>query len=146
MVLPEFIIFNNGHLEIVAPSTKNNNSNISASFLIIAKLLFLFYSWITSSSSLGVIFMLRGIYILETFHSRSSVFLNLGFCEYIKVKAFWDNKNWCGNSKISLVGSNQFLRIDINTKNKWTILKLLKLISVVIFDAELKPDISYELV
>ena len=39
MFFPEYRIFNNGHIEIVAPSPKNNNTNIFDSFLIIAKLL-----------------------------------------------------------------------------------------------------------
>ena len=37
----EHNIFNNGHLDIVAPSPNNNNPNMSASFLIMAKLLFM---------------------------------------------------------------------------------------------------------
>ena len=40
MFPPEARIFNNGHIETVAPSPKNNNPNISASFLIISKFLF----------------------------------------------------------------------------------------------------------
>ena len=46
MFFAEAIIFNNGYLEIVAPYPKNNNPNISASFLIIVKLFFMFCSWI----------------------------------------------------------------------------------------------------
>ena len=53
-VFPESRMFNNGHIEIVAPSHKNNNPNISDYFLIVAKLLSMFYSLITSRSSLGV--------------------------------------------------------------------------------------------
>ena len=49
MFFAEASIFNNRNIEIVAPSPKNNNPNISAYFLIIAKLLFMFCSWITSS-------------------------------------------------------------------------------------------------
>ena len=39
---PETRIFTNENIEIVSPSPKNNNPNIYASFLIIAKLLFVF--------------------------------------------------------------------------------------------------------
>ena len=42
--LAEHSILNNGHLDIVAPSHKNNNPNISDSLLIIAKLLFMLCS------------------------------------------------------------------------------------------------------
>ena len=63
-----------------------------------------------------------------------------------KGKALWDNKIWYCNSKTSPVVSYQFLRIAINTKNKWTIWKLLELLSDNIFDAEEKPDITDELV
>ena len=58
MFPPEAIIFNNGYIEIVAPSLKNNNPNISASLLIIENYIFMFCSWITSRSSLDIIFML----------------------------------------------------------------------------------------
>ena len=67
MFVVESIIFNNGHIEIVAPSPKNNNPNISDSFLIIAEFLFIFCSLITSSSSLDMSFLLVRIYVLETF-------------------------------------------------------------------------------
>ena len=40
MFPPESRIFNNKHLDIVAPSTKNNNPNVSASLLIMDKFLF----------------------------------------------------------------------------------------------------------
>ena len=43
-ISPKDKIFNNGHLEIVAPYPKNNNPDISVSVLIMAKLLFAFYS------------------------------------------------------------------------------------------------------
>ena len=64
MFFEEAIIFNNVNLETVAPSPKNNNPNISASFLITDKFLFMFYSWIKSSSYLNMIFLLGVIYVL----------------------------------------------------------------------------------
>ena len=67
-----------------APSPKNNKPNISASSLIISKFLFVFCSWIKSSSSLDLRFMLGGIYVLETFLDNSSTFLNLGIWERLK--------------------------------------------------------------
>ena len=80
----ESSIFNNGHLEIVSPSPKNNNPNIPASFLIIDKFLFMFCSWITSSSYLDMRFLLGRIYVLETILDNSSTFLNIGFWERLK--------------------------------------------------------------
>ena len=77
-------IFNNGHPEIVALSPKNNNPNISASFLIIYKFLFVFCSKITSSSSLVMSFLFVGMYVLETFLDNSSTFLNIDFWERLK--------------------------------------------------------------
>ena len=87
MFFAEARIFKNGHLEIVAPSPKNNNPNISTYFFIISKFLFMFCSRITPSSSLDMRFMLGGIYVLETFLDNSSTFLNLGFWEILKVKS-----------------------------------------------------------
>ena len=83
-VFAEASIFNNGHLGIVAPYPEKNNPYISASFLIVDKLLFMFYSWITYSSYLGIIFLLGGIYVLETFLEKSSTFLSLGLWERLK--------------------------------------------------------------
>ena len=79
MFFAEASIINNRNLEIVATSPKNNNPNISASFLIIYKFLFMFFSWITSSSYLYTSFLLGGIYVLEMFLEKSITFLNLGF-------------------------------------------------------------------
>ena len=83
MFFAESSIFNNGNIEIMAPSPKNNNPNIYASFLIISKLLFIFCSLITSSSYLDTSFMLGGIYILETFLDTSITFLGLCFWEIL---------------------------------------------------------------
>ena len=49
-----------------------------------AKLLFMFYSWITPSSSLDIGFMLGGTYVFETLFFNSSTFLNIGFWEILK--------------------------------------------------------------
>ena len=84
MFSPEAVIFNNGHLEMVAPSPKINNPNIFASLLIIYKLLFMFCSWITSISSLDIIFLLGGLYFLETFLASYSIFLNIYFWARLK--------------------------------------------------------------
>ena len=54
-------IFNNGDIEIVAPSAKNKDTNISASSLIMAKLFFMFCSIIASRSYLDLNFLLGGI-------------------------------------------------------------------------------------
>ena len=54
-------IFNNGDLETVAPSPKNKHPNISASFLIMDKFLFMFCSLIASHSYLDINFLLGGI-------------------------------------------------------------------------------------
>ena len=84
MFFAESRIFNNRHLEIVAPSPKNNNPNIFASFLIISKFPFMLCLQITSSSSLDMSFMLGVIYVLETFLHNSSTFLNLIFWGRLK--------------------------------------------------------------
>ena len=72
------------HLDIVAPSPKNNNPNMSAYYLIINKFLFMLCSLIRSSSSLDISFLLGGIYVLETFLDNSSTFLNIGFWGRLK--------------------------------------------------------------
>ena len=64
---------------MLAPSPKKNNPNISDSFLIIAKFIFMFCSLIRSSSSLDIRFLLGFIYVLETLLASSSIFLNIGF-------------------------------------------------------------------
>ena len=84
MFFAEASIFNNGHPYIVAPSPKNNNPNMSAYFLIMAKFLFMFCSWITSSSFLDMSFLLGGIYVFKTFLDNSSTFLNLDFWVRLK--------------------------------------------------------------
>ena len=84
MFFVEASIFNNGHLEIMASSHKNLIPYISASFLIISKLLFIFCSWRTSSSSLDVSFLLGGIYVLEKFPENSRTLSNIGFWERLK--------------------------------------------------------------
>ena len=77
-------IFNNGHLEIMATYPKNNNPYTSAFFYIISKLLFMFCSWITSSTSLDMRFLLGGLHVLETSLVNSSIFLNIGFWWILK--------------------------------------------------------------
>ena len=42
------------------------------------------YSWTTSSSSLDIIFLVGGIYVLETFLENSSNLLNIGFWDRLK--------------------------------------------------------------
>ena len=88
MFFSEAIIFNNGHLEIVASSPKNKNPNISASFLIIAEFLFMLCSWITSSSFLDTSLMLRGIQVLETFLSNYSTISKFVFWERLKERTY----------------------------------------------------------
>ena len=105
----------------MVPSPKNNNPHISSSFLIIAKLLFMFFSWITSSSYFDIRFMLGGIQVLKTFLCQLQYLLEYWFLGKIKGKNFWNNNISYENSKMGLVGSNCFLRVAINTKNKWTI-------------------------
>ena len=146
MFLPEAKIINNGYLEIVEPSPKNNNPNISASFLITTKFLFVLCSWITSSSSLDMSFLVGIIYVLETFLDNSSTFLNIGFWDRLKERP----------SKVIISDVAIVRRVSLEVINFWEFLsipktiepfeKLLDLLSVVIFDAELKPEITDELV
>ena len=102
----EASLFNNGHLESVALSPKNNNPNISSKFLIIAKFLFMFCSWITSSSSLDMSFLLGVIYVLETLLWKIHYLIEHWFLGKIKGTDFWDNNICYCNSKTSIVGSN----------------------------------------
>ena len=142
----EAIILNYGNLDILAPSPKNNNPNMSASFLIMDKFLFVLCSWITSRSSLSMSFLLGGIYVLETFLDNSSNFLSLGFWARLKGR-----HSDIIRSAIAIV--RQFLPEVINfwelpsiPKTSEPSEKLLELLSVVIFDAEVNPDISDKLV
>ena len=106
----------------------------------------MFCSWITSSSSLDMRFMLGGIYVLETFLEKPSTFLNLGFWEILKerpseiIRSDMAILRWVLSEVIHFWS---FLSI---TKTSEPFEKLLELISVVIFDAEAKPEISDELV
>ena len=130
----------------MAPSPKNNNPKISDSFLIIAELLFIFCLWITSSSSLDMRFLLGGIYVLEKFLDNSSTFLNLGFWERLKGRP-----SEIIRSAIAIVR-----RVSLEVINFWELPsipktsepfeKLLELLSCFIFDAEMEPEISDELV
>ena len=64
----------------------------------------------------------------------------------IKGKDFWDNKTCYGNSKTSLVGSNYVWELPSIPKTSEPFEKLLELFSDVIFDAEVKPEVTDELV
>ena len=118
----------------------------SASFLIIAKFIFMFCSWITSSSSLDMSFLLGGIYVLETFLDKSGTLLNIGFWSRLKGRP----------SEIIIYAMEIVRRVLLEVINFWELPsipkkgepfeKLLELLSDVIFDAEVKPEISYELV
>ena len=68
------------------------------------------------------------------------------FSTNIKWKAFEDNNISYGNSKTSLVRSNYFWWLSSIPKIIEPFEKLLGLISVIISDTKLKPDISDELV
>ena len=142
----EATIFNNGHLDIVAPSPKNNNPNMSASFWIMAKFLFMFCSWITSSSYLDVTFLLGGIYFFKTFPDNSSTFLNLVFCARLKGRP----------SEIIRSAITIVRRVSLEVINFWELPSILKisepyekLLEVRLdykFDAEEKPEITYKFV
>ena len=124
---------------MVAPSPKNNNPNISAPFLIIARFLFMFYSWITSSSSLDKSFLLGVIYVLEMFLDNSGTFLNLGF---------WDRLNGRPYNIIRYAIAI-LRRLSLEVINFWELPSIpkisepfeknLELLSDDIFDAEEKP-------
>ena len=139
MLFAEQSIFNNGHLEIVASSPKINNPNISASFLIIAKFLFMLCSWITSSSFLDMGFVLGWIFVLETFLDKSSTFLNLGFWEILKG----------GPSDIIRSAIAIVRRVSLEVINFWELPsipkiseqfeKLIELLSDDVFDTEENP-------
>ena len=144
-VFTEASIFNNVHIEIVVPSTKKK-PNISDSFVIIAKFLFMFCSWITSISYLDMSFLLGRIHVLKNFLDNSSKFSNLSFWERLKGKP-----SEIIRSTIAIV--RQVLSEVINswefpsiTKTSEPFEKLLELLSDDILDAEEKPEITYEFV
>ena len=104
----------------------------------------MFYSWITSSSSLDISFLLGGIYVLETFLDKSSTFLNLGFWEILKGRP-----SEIIRSAIAIVRQVSLEIInfwELPPKTSEPFEKLLELLSYDIFDAEEKPDIIDELV
>ena len=76
--------FNNGHLEIVAQSSKNKKPNVSAYFEIISKFLFTLCSLIKLRSFLDIRFLLGGIYVLEALLPNSSALLNTDFWGILK--------------------------------------------------------------
>ena len=101
----------------------------------------MFCSWITSSSYLGMSFMLGGIYVLETFLARSSIFLNLFFWERLKGKPFEIIRSDMAivrRVSLEVIIFWEFLSIS---KTSEQFEKLPGLPSVVMFDTELKPDI-----
>ena len=134
-VFSEASIFNNGHLEIFAPSPKNNNPNIPASFLIIAKLLFMFCSWITSSSSFYIIFMLGGICILETFLDNYITFSNLGFWARLKGRPSEKIRSAIAIVRHVSLEVVDFWELPSIPKTSEPFEKLLELFSDYIFDA-----------
>ena len=106
----------------------------------------MFCSWMTSSSYLGVSFLLGGIYFLDTLLDKSDTFLNLGFWERLNRRP-----SEIIRSAIAIVR-----RVSLDVTNSWEFPskpktsdpfeKLLKLLSDYIFDAEDNPEITYELV
>ena len=106
----------------------------------------MFCSWKTSSSSLNMSFLLGGIYVLETFVDNSSTFLNIVFWEILNGRP----------SEIIRYAIAIVRRVSLEVINFWEFPsipktceqfeKLLALLSDVIFDAEVKLDISDELV
>ena len=101
----------------------------------------MFCSWITSSSSLDMRFILGGIYVLETFLEKYNTFLNLGYWARSKEKP----------SEIIRPAMEIVRRFSSEVINFWELPsipktnepfeKLLELLSVIIFDAEVKPEI-----
>ena len=127
-------------------SHKRNRMDISASFLIISKIVFMFSSWKTSSSYLDMRFMLGGTYVLETFPDNSINFLNIVFGARLKGRP----SEIIGHAMeiVRRVSSEviNFWEFPSIPKTSEPFEKLLELLSVVIFDAEVKPEISDELV
>ena len=106
----------------------------------------MFCPWITSSSYLDMQFLWGGIYVLETFLDNSSTFLNIAFGERLKERpseimiSTMEIVRW-----VSLEVIN-FLSLPSIPKTSEPFEKLCELLSVVIFDVEVKPKISDELV
>ena len=146
MLFAEASIFNNVHIEIVAPSPKNNNPNMSASFLIMAKFLFVFYSWITSSSSLDMSFLLGRIYVFKTLLDNSSTFLDLGFWERLKGRPYEIIRSAIAIVRLVLLEVINFWELPSIPKISEQFEKILELLSDYISDAEEKLEITDELV
>ena len=138
----EASIFNNRHLEIVASSPENKNPNISASFFIIARFLFVFCSWIPSSSSLGTSFLLGGTYVSEKFLDNSSTSLNLYFWKRLKGRPSEIIRYAIVIVRRLVLGVIIFWELPPIPKTNQPFEKLLELLSYVIFDAEVKPGIT----
>ena len=136
MLFAEANIFNNGHLEIVAPSSKNNNPNMSDSLLIMDKFLFLFCSWMTSSSCLDMIFLLGGVYVFKKFLEKSSTFLNLGFWAKLKGRHSKIIRSDIAIVRQVLLEVINFWELPLIPKIGETFEKLFELLSDDIFDAE----------
>ena len=104
------------------------------------------FSWITSSSSLDMSFILGGIHVFKKFLDNSSTFLNLGFWARLRGR----------NSDIIRSAIAIVIRVSLEAINFWEFPsipkisepfeKLLEVISDDKFDAEEKPEIKNELV
>ena len=91
-------------------------------------------------------FLLGGIYVLETFLDNSSTFLNLGFWARLKGRHSEIMRSYIAIVIQVSLKVNNFCELQFIPKTSEPFGKLLELISVVIFDAELNPEISDELV
>ena len=120
--------------------------NMSASFLIIAKFLFMFCSWITSSSFLDMIFLLGGLYVFKNILDNSSNFLNLCFWERLKGRPSEIIRSAIAIIRQILLEVINFWESPSIPKISEPFEKLLELLSYGIFDAEEKPEITDELV
>ena len=106
----------------------------------------MFCSWITSSSSLDIRFLLGGIYVLETFLDKYSTFLNLGFWEILKGRPSEIIRSAIAILRQLSLEVINFWELPSIPKTSEPFEKLLELLSDDIFDAEEKPDIKDELV
>ena len=102
----------------------------------------MFCSWITSSSSLDMRFMLVLIYVLEKSLDNSSTFLNLGSLKRLKGSPSEIIRSAIAIVRRVLLEVIHFLELPSIPKTSEPFEKLLELLSDDIFDAEENPEIT----
>ena len=106
----------------------------------------MFYSWIKSSSSTDMSFLLGLIYVFETFFDNSSTFLNIGFSEILKRRPVEIIRSASAIVRWVSLEVIKFWELPLIPKLNESFEIILELLSDDIFYAEENPDIEDELV